>query len=155
MKAVLTRVTQAQVDIDGKTVGKIGKGFLILLGVGPEDTEADCKYLAEKALSLRIFEDAQGKMNLGLEDVGGQVLVVSQFTLYGNCRKGRRPSFVGAADPVLGNALYESFLGHCDRLGYPPQHGQFGADMQVHSVNDGPVTLILDTKEMLETSRRG
>lgn len=155
MKAVLTRVTQAQVDIDGKTHGKIGKGFLILLGVGPEDTEADCKYLAEKALSLRVFEDDQGKMNLGLEDVGGQVLVVSQFTLYGNCRKGRRPSFVGAADPALGNALYESFLAHCARLGYAPQHGQFGADMQVSSCNDGPVTLILDTKEMMETPRRG
>ena len=155
MKAVLTRVTQAQVDIDGNTVGKIGRGFLILLGVGPEDTEADCKYLAEKALSLRVFEDDQGKMNLGLEDVDGQVLVVSQFTLYGNCRKGRRPSFVGAADPVLGNALYESFLSHCARLGYEPQHGQFGADMKVLSVNDGPVTLILDTKEMMETPRRG
>ena len=154
MKAVLTRVTQAQVDIDGKTHGKIGKGFLILLGVGPEDTEADCKYLAEKALSLRVFEDDQGKMNLGLEDVGGQVLVVSQFTLYGNCRKGRRPSFVGAAGPELGNALYEQFLADCESLGYPPQHGQFGADMQVASVNDGPVTLILDTAELMDTPRR-
>ena len=155
MRAVLTRVTSASVTIDGQVVGSIGKGFLILLGVGPEDTEKDCRYLAEKALGLRIFEDDQGKMNLGLDAVGGQVLVVSQFTLYGNCRKGRRPSFTDAAPPELGNALYEKFLSICAELGYPPQHGQFGADMQVASVNDGPVTLILDTKELMESSRRG
>ena len=155
MRAVLTRVTSASVTIDGQVVGSIGKGFLILLGVGPEDTEKDCRYLAEKALGLRIFEDEQGKMNLGLDAVGGEVLVVSQFTLYGNCRKGRRPSFTDAASPELGNALYEKFLSICAELGYPPQHGQFGADMQVASVNDGPVTLILDTKELMESSRRG
>ena len=155
MRAVLTRVTSASVTIDGQVVGSIGKGFLILLGVGPEDTEKDCRYLAEKALGLRIFEDDQGKMNLGLDAVGGQVLVVSQFTLYGNCRKGRRPSFTDAAPPELGNALYEKFLSICAELGYPPQHGRFGADMQVASVNDGPVTLILDTKELMESSRRG
>ena len=155
MRAVLTRVTSASVTIDGQVVGSIGKGFLILLGVGPEDTEKDCRYLAEKALGLRIFEDEQGKMNLGLDAVGGQVLVVSQFTLYGNCRKGRRPSFTDAAPPELGNALYEKFLSICAELGYPPQHGQFGADMKVASVNDGPVTLILDTKELMESSRRG
>ena len=155
MRAVLTRVTSASVTIDGQVVGSIGKGFLILLGVGPEDTEKDCRYLAEKALGLRIFEDDQGKMNLGLDAVGGQVLVVSQFTLYGNCRKGRRPSFTDAAPPELGNALYEKFLSICAELGYPPQHGQFGADMKVASVNDGPVTLILDTKELMESSRRG
>ena len=155
MRAILTRVKSASVTIDGEIVGRIGKGFLILLGVGPNDTEKECRYLAEKALGLRIFEDENGKMNLGLEAVGGEVLVVSQFTLYGNCRKGRRPSFVGAADPNLGNALYESFLSHCARLGYTPQHGQFGADMQVHSINDGPVTLLLDTKELMESSRRG
>ncbi len=154
MRAVLTRVKSASVSIDGEIVGKIGKGFLILLGVGPEDTEETCRYLAEKALGLRVFEDENGKMNLGLDDVGGEVLVVSQFTLYGNCRKGRRPSFVGAADPQLGNALYEKFLAICEDLGYPPQHGQFGADMQVESVNDGPVTLILDTDELLGTPRR-
>ena len=154
MRAVLTRVKSASVTIDSQVVGKIGKGFLILLGVGPEDTEAECRYLAEKALSLRIFEDENGKMNLGLDAVNGQVLVVSQFTLYGNCRKGRRPSFVGAADPELGNALYEKFLSICEELGYPPQHGQFGADMQVESVNDGPVTLILDTDQLMYESRR-
>ena len=154
MKAVLTRVKSASVAIDGKTVGEIGKGFLILLGIGPEDTEAKCRYLAEKALGLRVFEDENGKMNLGLSDVGGQVLVVSQFTLYGNCRKGRRPSFTDAADPQLGNAMYERFLAICEELGYPPQHGRFGADMQVASVNDGPVTLILDTDQLMDTPRR-
>lgn len=155
MRAVLTRVRSASVTIDGQTVGKIGKGFLILLGVGPEDTEAECRYLAEKALGLRIFEDENGKMNLGLDAIGGQVLVVSQFTLYGNCRKGRRPSFTDAANPELGNTLYEKFLAICEELGYPPQHGRFGADMQVESVNDGPVTLILDTAQLMEQPRRG
>ena len=155
MRAVLTRVNSASVTIDGQVVGKIGKGFLILLGVGPNDTEKECRYLAEKALGLRIFTDEQDKMNLGLGDVGGQVLVVSQFTLYGNCRKGRRPSFVEAAGPELGNRLYEQFLKDCEDLGFPPQHGQFGASMQVESVNDGPVTLILDTDELMNSPRRG
>lgn len=155
MRAVLTRVTSASVTIDGQVVGKIGKGFLILLGVGPQDTPKECRYLAEKALGLRIFEDENGKMNLGLDAVGGEVLVVSQFTLYGNCRKGRRPSFTDAANPELGNALYEQFLTDCADLGYPPQHGQFGADMQVASVNDGPVTLILDTDQLMDSPRRG
>jgi D-tyrosyl-tRNA(Tyr) deacylase len=154
MRAVLTRVKSASVTIDGAVVGQIGKGFLILLGVGPEDNEEKCRYLAEKALGLRVFEDENGKMNLGLSDVDGQVLVVSQFTLYGNCRKGRRPSFTEAADPELGNRLYEKFLSDCEDLGYEPQHGVFGADMQVASVNDGPVTLILDTDILLDTPRR-
>lgn len=154
MRAVLTRVSSASVTIDNQVVGRIGKGFLILLGIGPEDTEAQCRYLAEKALSLRIFDDGQGKMNLGLDQVGGQVLAVSQFTLYGNCRKGRRPSFTEAAPPQLGNELYEKFLSICAELGYPPQHGQFGADMKVASVNDGPVTLILDTDQLMDTPRR-
>ena len=154
MRAVLTRVKSASVTIDGKVNGAIGPGFLILLGVGPEDPEKECRCLAEKALSLRIFEDENGKMNLGLDAIGGQVLVVSQFTLYGNCRKGRRPSFVGAAGPELGNALYEKFLAICEELGYPPQHGEFGADMKVESINDGPVTLILDTDQLLGEPRR-
>lgn len=154
MKAVLTRVKYASVAIDGETVGEIGPGFLILLGVGPQDTEKECRLLAEKALGLRIFEDENGKMNLGLEQIGGQVLVVSQFTLYGNCRKGRRPSFTDAADPQLGNAMYERFLAICQELGYPPQHGRFGADMKVESVNDGPITLILDTDQLMDTPRR-
>ena len=150
MRAILTRVSSSSVTIDGERVGQIGKGFLILLGVGPEDGEKECRALAEKCLALRVFEDENGKMNLGLESVGGQVLVVSQFTLYGNCRKGRRPSFVGAAGPELGEAMYERFLEICRELGYEPQHGRFGADMKVESVNDGPVTLILDTDELLD-----
>ncbi len=154
MRAVLTRVKSASVTIDGNVVGKIGKGFLILLGVGPNDTEKECRYLAEKALGLRIFTDENDKMNLGLEAVNGEVLVVSQFTLYGNCRKGRRPSFTDAAGHELDNALYEKFLAICAELGYPPQHGQFGADMQVESINDGPVTLILDTDQLMDTPRK-
>ncbi len=154
MRAILTRVSSASVAIDGQTVGAIGRGFLILLGVGPNDTEKECRYLAEKALGLRIFEDENSKMNLGRDAVRGEVLVVSQFTLYGNCRKGRRPSFTDAAGPELGSALYEKFLSICAELGYPPQHGQFGADMQVDSVNDGPVTLILDTDQLMDTPRR-
>ena len=154
MRAILTRVKSASVVIDGQTVGAIGKGFLILLGVGPNDTEKECRYLAEKALGLRIFEDENGKMNLGLDAIDGEVLVVSQFTLYGNCRKGRRPSFTDAAGPELGNELYEKFLDLCKELGYPPQHGRFGADMKVESVNDGPVTLILDTDQLMNEPRR-
>ena len=154
MRAVLTRVNSASVTSDGEVVGKIGRGFLILLGVGPNDTEKESKYLAEKALGLRIFEDENEKMNLGLDAVGGEVLVVSQFTLFGNCRKGRRPSFAGAAGPELGEKLYEQFLTDCAALGYPPQHGRFGANMQVESVNDGPVTLILDTDQLMNEPRR-
>ena len=154
MRAVLTRVKSASVTIDGKVNGQIGRGFLILLGIGPNDTEKECRYLAEKALGLRIFTDENDKMNLGLADIGGQVLVVSQFTLYGNCRKGRRPSFTDAAGPELGNAMYEKFLAICEELGYPPQHGEFGADMKVESINDGPVTLILDTDQLMDTPRR-
>ena len=154
MRAVLTRVKSASVTIGGHVNSKIGKGFLILLGVGPEDTEKECRYLAEKALSLRIFEDENGKMNLGLDAVRGEVLVVSQFTLYSNCRKGRRPSFTEAANPQLGNELYEKILSICAELGYPPQHGEFRADMQVESINDGPVTLILDTDQLMDTPRR-
>lgn len=148
MRAVVTRVSSAAVSIDGSVVGQIGRGFLILLGIGPEDTEKEATRLAEKILSLRVFCDENGKMNLGLEAVGGQVLVVSQFTLYGDVHHGRRPSFIGAALPDKAIPLYEFFLSECARLGYEPQHGQFGADMQVSSVNDGPVTLWVDTKDL-------
>ena len=155
MKAVIQRVTSAKVEVEGETIGTCGKGLLVLLGVASGDTEADLDRLLQKMVKLRIFEDENGKMNLGLDAVDGQVLVVSQFTLYGNCRKGRRPSFTQAADPELGNRLYEQFLADCAFLGYPPQHGQFGADMQVASVNDGPVTLILDTDQLMDAPRRG
>ena len=148
MRAVLTRVSSASVEVEGKTVGKIGQGFLILLGVGPEDTEKECEKLCKKLLSLRVFTDENDKMNLGLEAVAGEVLVVSQFTLYGSCKKGRRPDFFGAADPAKAEALYEHFLFCCAEEGYTPQHGIFGADMKVSSVNDGPVTLIVDTAEL-------
>ena len=154
MRAILTRVKSASVTIDGEVTGKIGRGFLILLGVGPNDTEKECRYLAEKALGLRLFTDENDKMNLGLEAVNGEVLVVSQFTLYGNCRRGRRPSFSDAAPPALGEELYEKFLSVCAELGYPPQHGRFGADMKVESINDGPVTLILDTDQLMYEPRR-
>ena len=150
MKAVVTRVSSASVTIDGAVHGSIGPGFLILLGVGPDDTEQHARKLAEKILGLRIFEDEAGKINRDLNDVGGSVLVISQFTLYGDCRKGRRPNFIAAAPPELANELYEKFLAICAELGYPPQHGDFGAYMQVESVNDGPVTLILDTDELMK-----
>ena len=150
MRAVVTRVSGASVTIDGKVNGQIGRGFLILLGIAPEDTEVHCQKLAEKILGLRVFEDENGKMNLGLADVGGSVLVISQFTLYGDCRKGRRPNFMGAAAPALAIPLYERFLALCAALGFPPQHGEFGADMKVASVNDGPVTLVLDTDDLIK-----
>ena len=154
MRAVLTKVKHASVTIDGELKGKIGRGFLILLGVAPDDTEEKCRKMADKLCSLRIFDDENDKINLSLDDVGGELLIISQFTLYGNCRKGRRPSFTEAADPELGNKLYEQFLKECERLGYPPQHGRFGADMKVESLNDGPITLILDTDQLMNTPRR-
>lgn len=154
MKAVLMRVRRASVTIDERETRSIGRGFLILLAVTHDDTEAQAVKLADKLCSLRLFEDADGKINLTLDEVGGEIMIVSQFTLYGNCRKGRRPSFTEAADPELGNRLYEQFLKECERLGYPPQHGRFGADMKVESLNDGPITLILDTDQLMNTPRR-
>ena len=148
MRAVVTRVNEASVTIDGEVVGQIGRGFLILLGVTQDDTPALCRKLAEKVLGLRIFTDENYKMNKGLADVDGSVLVVSQFTLYGDCSHGRRPNFLAAAGPDLAIPLYEQFLAECERLGFPPQHGQFGAHMKVASVNDGPVTMIVDTKDL-------
>ena len=148
MRAVLTRVNSASVAIDGEVVGKIGKGFLILLGVGPDDTEKECRYLAEKALGLRIFTDENDKMNLGLDAVGGEVLVVSQFTLYGNCRKGRRPEFLSAARPEIAIPMYEKFVEICREKGYHVETGEFGAYMEVESLNDGPFTLIVDSADL-------
>ena len=147
MKAVVTRVTSASVSIGGEVCGQIGRGFLVLLGVGPNDTEAQAARLADKVTGLRVFEDENEKMNRNLAAVGGGLLVVSQFTLYADT-KSRRPGFTGAAKPDVAIPLYEAFLSECARLGFPPQHGRFGADMQVYSVNDGPVTILLDTDLM-------
>ena len=148
MRAVLTRVKHASVSIDGKETARIGEGFLILLGVTHEDTEAQAVKLAEKLTGLRIFEDETGKMNRGLTDVGGEVLIVSQFTLYGDCRKGNRPSFTNAARPETAIPLYEAFIARCRESGLPVETGEFGADMKVDLLNDGPVTLWMDTKDM-------
>lgn len=144
MKAVVTRVANASVTIDGTVTGQIGRGFLVLLGIGPTDTAADAEKLAAKICHLRVFEDENGKMNLDLAAIQGNLLVVSQFTLYADVRS-RRPGFTGAAKPDVAIPLYELFLQACAQNGFPPQHGEFGADMQVSSVNDGPVTLLLDT----------
>ena len=143
MKAVVTRVSSASVTIDGMVEGAIEKGYLVLLGVGPDDTEAVCDKLAEKICNLRVFEDENGKMNLNLEQVGGALLVISQFTLYADTSS-RRPGFSGAAKPDLAIPLYERFLEKCREKGFAVAHGQFGADMKVASVNDGPVTILYD-----------
>ncbi len=145
MRAVLTCVKSASVTVDGREIANIGKGLLILLGVTHEDTEAQAVKLADKLMGLRVFEDENGKMNRSLEDVGGEVLVVSQFTLYGNCRKGRRPEFLAAARPEVAVPLYEKFVALCRDKGFRVQTGEFGAYMDVASVNDGPMTLIVDT----------
>ncbi|MCD8356628.1 MAG: D-tyrosyl-tRNA(Tyr) deacylase [Clostridia bacterium] len=149
MKAVLQRVTHATVTIDGKISGEIGTGFLVLLGVAPEDTEKEALYLAQKCVGLRVFEDENEKMNLALADVGGKLLVVSQFTLYADCRKGKRPNFTKAAKGEQANALYEYFVSCCRGLGVETQTGEFGADMKVELLNDGPVTILLDTDELM------
>lgn len=148
MRAVVQRVSSASVFIDGETVGSIRDGFMILLGITGSDTPELCDYLAEKCAGLRVFTDENGKMNLSLADIGGSILVVSQFTLYGDCRKGKRPSFVKAAQPELAIPLYERFIADLRDNGIPVETGRFGADMQVQLINDGPVTLILDTDEM-------
>ena len=148
MRAVLTRVKHASVTIDGKVHGQIGEGFLILLGITHEDTEAQAVKLADKLTGLRIFEDENGKMNRGLEDVKGQLLIVSQFTLYGNCKKGRRPDFLAAARPEVAIPLYEKFVELCRAKGFHTETGEFGADMQVESLNDGPLTLVVDTDQL-------
>ena len=148
MRAVLTRVKSASVTIEGRVAGQIGQGFLILLGVTHEDTEVQAVKLADKLTGLRIFEDENGKMNQGLEAVNGQVLVVSQFTLYGNCRKGRRPDFLAAARPEVAIPLYEKFIQLIRDKGIHVETGEFGAEMLVESINDGPVTLVVDTDQL-------
>jgi D-tyrosyl-tRNA(Tyr) deacylase len=145
MKVVIQRVSTAKVEVGGKTVGRIGKGILVLLGVEKGDGEQDADWLAEKITSLRIFEDQAGKMNLSLRETGGAILAVSQFTLAGNCAKGRRPSFDTAAPPAEANRLYEYFVGKLRETGLPVETGVFQAMMQVELVNDGPVTFILES----------
>ncbi|MDO5776258.1 MAG: D-aminoacyl-tRNA deacylase [Eubacteriales bacterium] len=147
MKAVVTRVSEASVTIDGKTKGQIGKGYLVLLGVGPDDTEAEAVRLANKICNLRVFEDENGKMNLSLEAVGGELLIISQFTLFADLSS-RRPGFSHAAKPDTAIPLYEKFKAECAALGFHVECGEFGADMKVASVNDGPVTLLYDTDEL-------
>lgn len=151
MRAVVTRVTEARVAIDGKINGQIGKGFLVLLGIAPEDTEETAVWLADRVCGVRVFEDGNGKMNLNLEAVQGELLVVSQFTLFADL-KSRRPGFSGAAKPDTAIPLYEKFMEECRTRGFHVEHGEFGADMQVMSVNDGPVTLLFDSGEQ---SRKG
>ncbi len=145
MRTVVQRVRSARVIVGDEVVGAIDRGLLVLLGVAPTDTAAEGQWLADKVVGLRIFADDDGKMNRSVADIGGAVLVVSQFTLYGDCRKGRRPSFVGAAPPEIAEPLYEAFLNAVKALGVPTAAGRFGAMMQVELVNDGPVTLILET----------
>ena len=148
MRTVVQRVTHASVKVDGQTIGEIGKGFLILLGVAEEDDEAIADKMADKICRLRIFEDENGKTNLSLADVSGEILVVSQFTLYADCKKGNRPSFVKAGNPEKANRLYEYFMKRCQTHVQTVEHGQFGADMKVELRNDGPFTLMLDSKEL-------
>ena len=147
MRAVLTRVTEATVTIDGSLKGSIGKGFLVLLGVHVGDTEAQAEKIADKICGLRIFEDENGKMNVSPADAGADLLIVSQFTLYGDC-KSRRPGFTQAARPETAVPLYEMVIDDCRKRGFRVETGEFGADMEVASVNDGPVTLILDTDNL-------
>ena len=147
MRAVVQRVKESKVEVDGKRVGAIGPGLLIFLGVGEDDSEKDCDYLVSKIVHLRIFPDKEDLMNLSLIDTGGSALVVSQFTLWGDCRKGRRPSFVRAARPEKAEELYERFIGFLKEKGIDVATGQFQAMMDVSLINDGPVTLMLDSSK--------
>lgn len=147
MRAVIQRVKRASVRVDADVAGEIGSGLLVLLGVGKDDTEDDARYIADKLSVLRIFEDSDGKMNLSVRDVGGSVLVVSQFTLFADCRKGRRPSFIDAGDPEQARRLYERVVEFLKQSGVPTSEGIFQASMEVELVNDGPVTILLDSKK--------
>lgn len=150
MRAVVQRVTQASVTVDGELLGRIGKGLLILLGVADGDTRDLTEKMADKICRLRIFEDENGKTSLSLADVGGELLVISQFTLYADCRKGNRPSFVKAGAPQMAEKLYEHFLVRCREQADVVEKGQFGADMKVELLNDGPFTLMLDSEELFK-----
>lgn len=145
MRAVVQRVKESSVFVGGKSIAAIGRGMMVLLGVAREDTQKEAEFLAEKIVNLRIFEDKNEKMNLSLLDTGGQMLVVSQFTLLGNCRKGRRPSYVDAAEPEVANSLYEYFIQQVRAKGVEVQSGRFRAMMEVHLINEGPVTLVVES----------
>lgn len=147
MRAVVQRAAGARVTVDGETTGEIDRGLLVLLGVGRDDTDRDIEYLADKIVNLRIFEDENGKMNISLLDIKGQLLVVSQFTLFGDCRKGKRPGFDKAAAPEVAQALYGRFVDRCRSLGVTTETGRFQAEMLVELKNDGPVTLLLDSRK--------
>lgn len=144
MRLVIQRVSNAKVEVSNKIIGQIEKGFLVLLGVGPEDTENIADYLVEKLCNLRVFEDENHKMNLSVKDIDGELLIVSQFTLYADCKKGNRPSFTNAAEPEKANELYKYFIEKCKNKVKIVEHGEFGADMKVSLLNDGPVTIILE-----------
>lgn len=146
MRIVLQRVSSASVEVDGEICGKIGKGYLVLLGAGQSDSETDCHKLADKIMDLRIFSDENGKINLSLKDVGGELLIVSQFTLYADCRKGNRPNFIQAGKPDEAMRLYEYFVQYCKDKSFRTETGIFGADMKVSLVNDGPFTIYLDSE---------
>jgi D-tyrosyl-tRNA(Tyr) deacylase len=150
MRAVIQKVKSAEVCVDGRVTGKIGKGLLVLLGVGKGDGERDLSFLTSKIPDLRIFEDDSGKFNLSLKEMKEEMLVVSQFTLYGDCRKGRRPSFTEAEEPAAAKHLYEQFIFKLREQGIPVQTGEFQAKMEVHLINDGPVTLLLDSRQGYE-----
>ncbi|HTY54616.1 MAG TPA: D-aminoacyl-tRNA deacylase [Candidatus Binataceae bacterium] len=147
MRAVIQRVTRAEVSIEGRMLGKIGPGFMVLLGVARDDTEQDAAFLADRILGLRVFADAEGKMNLALKAIGGELLVISQFTLLADTSGGRRPSFIGAAPPEQARALYEHFLSLCRNAGVKVEQGEFGAMMEVGLVNHGPVTILFDSRK--------
>lgn len=147
MRAVVQRVTHSKVEVDQAIVGEIEQGVCVLLGIGDEDTMEDVKYMADKIINLRIFEDNEGKMNLSLLDIGGKILAISQFTLFGDCRKGKRPSFIKAAKPDVANDLYEKFIEVNKEKGVKIEKGKFQADMMVTILNDGPVTLLIDSKK--------
>ena len=149
MRAVVQRVKNASVRIDGEICGQINQGLLVFLGVSKEDTETDITYISDKITGLRIFEDENEKMNNSIMDINGEILVISQFTLYGDCRKGRRPSFDGAMRPPEAEAMYEKFVEYIKKSGLKTETGRFGADMKVELLNDGPVTIILDSSKIL------
>ena len=148
MRFVIQRVKNSKVEVDGKTLGEIGRGFMVLIGVAESDTEEIADRMIAKMLKLRIFDDENGKTNLSIDDVQGELLLISQFTLYADCKKGNRPSFIHAGNPVMAEEMYEYVISKCKSLGYKTERGEFGADMKVSLINDGPFTVMLDSEEL-------